>query len=756
MSTNDKIELARQSARLDRGAHRFEPIIDHGTLPSEWSSTLQAYWDIARRRWGLTAVTALVVVTLTAIYTFKSKPVYRATAQVGIESETPQLQTLNSLYQNLPTDEAFLRTQVKVLQSDNLAFETVQQLELASNPAFLPRPSGSKTLDQTSRQGQGILLSRFQGALSVSLSPNTHVVEVSFESTDPDLAAQIANALVKNYIEYNFHEKYDATRQATGWMEQQLDELKANVEKSQRALVTYERANAIVNVNDKQNVVEQRLSDLSKDLTAAESDLAQKESLYNLVRSNPSRVALIAQNELLQRLEEKYADLETRYTEARAASSPNYPKVVNLEKQVEEMQSLIDQERRRTVERTERDYKAAVGRVKLLQAAVAQQKAEVGELNQLLIQHNILKHDFESNQQLYENLLQHLKDATVSAGLRATNINVVDPARPPAFPIRPRKAVNIAIGLIVGLLLGITLAVAQEGLQRRTIKTVEDVERLADLPALGLIPLAASAHKRSYALTKAKPTNGSRNGSVACIVSTEPASPVAESYRALQTSILFSSNPPPRTILVTSPGPGEGKTSTAVNLATVLAEGGRRVVLVDADMRRPGVSQTFALLKSKGLSGVLTGAYPLDEAIMTVESIPSLRVLPAGPHTPNPASLLSTSDKEALLQRLSETFDYVVVDSPPVLLVTDATILSSIVDGVILIVESGATGPASLVRAFRTLDTAGARLLGVAVNKFDFQTSGYYYSHYNDYGYYYSYHGSSKDRERSASDADAS
>jgi len=748
MIDNENIELARPAAQPHRVDYRVDPVINLDPSAAEWSSMLQTYWGIARRRWATIAATILTVVTLTAIYSFKAKPVYRATAQVGIESETPQLQTINSLYQNLPTDEAFLGTQVKVLQSDNLAWTTIQQLGLASNPAFLPVSPDTKALDPDSRQGQGLLLQRFQAALTVSLSPNTHVVEVSFDSTDPDLAARIANALVKNYIESNFLQKVSATQQATGWMKQQLEDLRANVEKSQQALVTYERTNVIVNVNDKQNVVEQRLSDLSQDLTVAESDLAQKESVYNLAQSNPNQLALVAQNELLQRLQEKYADLKGQYTEARAASGPNYPKVVNLQKQVDEIQSLIDQEQQRTVERIRRDYNAAVGRVKLLQASVAEQKVEVGRLNQLLIQHNILKHDFESNQQLYENLLQHLKDAQVSAGLRATNINLVDPARPPAFAVRPKKALNIAIGLVMGLLLGTTLAFAQEGLEHRTIKTVEDVERLADIPALGLIPMRSSAQKWSYSLAKRKPVNGSANGSLALVVSMDPMSPISESYRALKTSILFSTNPPPKTLLVTSAEPGEGKTSTALNLSTAFAEGGQPVVLVEADMRRPGVMNTFGWLKHKGLSGVLTGAYPLEEAIFPVESIPNLWVIPAGPHAPNPAGLLSTSNFRSLLDDLGKRFDHIVVDSPPVLLVTDATILSAAVDGVIIIAASGGTSPASLLRAFRTLDTAGAKLLGVVVNKFDYQKGSYYYTtYYRQYGSYYR----SPDREQSPS-----
>ena len=742
MVENDKLELTRRPSQLYRADHRLEPAVDLGSSASQGRSTLHYYWDIARRRQGVIAASVLALATVTTIYTFKMQPVYEATVQVGIESETPQLQSITNLYQSTPTDEPFLKTQVKVLRSDNLAWETIQQLGLATNPAFRPSASDAKALNTDPREAQGILLKWFRRALSVDLSPNTHVVEVSFESTDPYLAAQTANTLVNNYVEYNFHEKYDATRQATAWMEQQLDELKAKVEKSQQALVTYERENAIVNVSDKQNVVEQRLSDLSKGLSSAESDLAQKESLRNLVKSNQLQVAFIAENELLQRLQEKYADLKAQYTEARAASGANYPRVVRLGQQVDEIQSLIDQERSRNVERVENDYRATLGRVRLLRASVAAQKGEAGRLSQLLIQHNILKHEFESNQQLYESLLQHLKDATVSAGLRATNINVVDPARPPAFPVRPKVALYLALGVIGGLLVGITLAFAQEGLERRTVKTAEDVEKLVDAPTLALIPMAGSAEGRRYLLMKPRQGNGSSNGSVALAVSTQPTSPLAESYRTLRTSVLFSTRPPPRAVLVTSAAPGEGKTCTALNLSIALAEGGQRVVLVDGDMRRPGISGTLGMLKHKGLSGVLAGVYPLAEALYPSGSIPNLWVLPAGPHPPNPASLICASNIEAVLRELREQYDQVVVDSPPVLMVTDATLLAASVDGVVMVVESGVTSPGILVHALRTLETAAAKVLGVVVNKVDFRSDGYHYSSY--YRYYDSYYGSSE------------
>lgn len=753
MTENQNLGPLRQRSSLQRRDDVPDSVIE--VLPSEVDtfSSVRAYWDIlSRRRWEVFTV-AFVVLTIVAIYTFKMKPVYQATAQLEIDSESPLIQSLKDLSENLPTDEAFLETQVKVLQSDNLAWQTIQQLGLGQNPAFssdASRPS-SRSLDPRILRGR--LMKEFNNDVSIALVRNTQMVQVNFESTDPDLAARVANTLVNNYKDYDFHKKYDATREASGWMEQQLDELKAKVEKSQEALVAYERTNSIVNVNDKQNVVEQRLSDLSRDLSNAQSDREQKESLYEMVKANPDQVALLAQNDLLLKLEEKYADLKSQYIDALGQYGTNFPKVVRLRDQVTEIQSLIDGERKRTVDRIQNDYHAAVGREKLVAASVAEQKVEVGKINQLLIQHNMLQREFETNQQLYQNLLQKLKDATVSAGLKATNIHVVDPAVAPSLPVRPKKTINLLLGLMVGMLLGVSLAVVLEGLEHSSIKTAEDVERLLPATCLALIPMAGSGGTRyGYGLAKRGTAAPAENHRVALTVLKDPTSPVAEAYRALRSAILFSTAPqPPQSIVVTSAQPHEGKTSTSVNVAAVLAQNGARVLIIDADLRNPGVARAMGVTNRKGLSGVLTGAYGIDEAIERVGAPMNLWVLTAGPHPPNPAELLSSSKMESLMDELRQRFDHVVVDSPPVLLVTDATVLSTLVDGVLLVAESGVTPPGALIRAHRTLGIAGGRVLGVVVNKVDLRSGGYYYGYYTKY--YGAYYGS-PEKERANAKAE--
>jgi succinoglycan biosynthesis transport protein ExoP len=702
--------------------------------PIDTYSDLRAYWlVILKRQWTILTV-VLALTTLVAIYSFKVEPIYQATGRVEVDAETPQFVSDDHDDRFIPTDPAFLQTQVDVLSSDNLAWQTVQLLRLDLNPRFNPAaapPTPSPGEPRVAAQAR--LIRIFEDNLHVELVRGSRIVRVSFDNPDPNLAAKVVNALVKNYIEYNFMTKYVATRQASGWMEQQLDELKAKVEKSQQALVDYERQNAIVNVSDKENIVEQRLATLSQDLTAAENDLAQEESLVDLVKANPDRVALLAQNELLVRLEEKEADAKTEYTDSLARYGPAFPKVVRLRDQLDAIQSMIAQERNRTVERIRRDYEASLAKKNILAAEVAQEKVEVGKLNQLLIQHNILKHEFETNQQLYDSLLKRLKDATVAAGFRATNIHIVDDALVPATPVRPKKLLNIAIGLIVGLILGITLAFVQEGLDN-SVKNAEEMESLIPVPSLAVIPSAESLLPSESWHPGRNGNSALKNGSVALAVFKRPGSVFAESCRSLCTSILHSTAPrPPQVLLLTSTQPGEGKTSISLNLAVALAQRGNRVLLVDGDLRKPGFGSTLGLNGKDGLCGVLTGECAVEQALQSVPSIPNLWALPVGQRAPNPAELLSSTTMENLVRDWRGRFDHVVIDSPPLLMVTDATVLSRLVDGVILVVESGVTPRNACVRAYKILQNSDAKVLGTVLNKMDFRNDGYYGYAYRTY-----------------------
>jgi len=677
----------------------------------------------------------MVVVTIfVALSTFKTKPVYKSVARIEVEPDTPQIPVLNDVYQQSQGDQDFLRTQIQIIQTDNLAWRTIEQLGLTQNPAFVGKVDPKAVNSDERKVG---LVRMFKSQLSVELIPGSRIVVVGFESTDPHLAARITNALVENYTDYNFRQKYDATRQAAGRMEQQLDELKAKVETSQRELVEYQRKNAIVDVGDKQTVIEQRLSQLSTDLTQAQNDRIEKEAIYNQFQSNAERVNGLSQSDPLQHLQDKLNDLRGQYVEASNQYGPNYPKVLRLGKDIAEVESQMTAERQRTVERYHNVFISAKNREQLLATAVAQQKDELGAFNKLQVEHNILKREFETNQQLYQKLLEHLKDATVAAGLRSTNIHVVDPALPSLGPIRPRTSLNLMIGFLVGLILGAMMAFVQEALDS-SLKTPEDVESLISAPALAQIPAHTQSKERALSADGTKQLDAG-NGASGIALLDSSASALSEAYRALRTSVLLSvASRAPQSVLVASASAGEGKTNTAVNLAMALAQCGSSTLLIDCDLRRPCVSRMLDIDNQRGMSTFLTGNDKIEDVIQQYAPQQNLWVVPSGPIPPNPAELISSETMDAMLQSLRGRFKHIVIDSPPLLLVTDATILATLVEGVVLVVESGVTPKKLVLRARRVLDSANARILGVVLNKVRLHHDGYYKSYYRGYNHYYS------------------
>jgi len=740
MAENDKL-IPTNGGPPERPGYSGYPALDvEPSGPDAYS--FHTYWEILRKRRGTVFTVAIMITILVTLAVFRMKPVYRATARMEVQAETPQLQTLNELNPSAATDAAFLQTQVDLLQNNNLAWETIQQLRLAAGNS---EPSaggkgGPASADSFPAATQSSQIRAFRKRLHVDLLNESRLVEVSFESVDPSLATRVANALVKNYVESNFRSKYETTRQASAWMEQQLDELKAKVEKSQQALVDYERENSIADVGDKENVVGQKLADLSKDLTTAQTDRAEKQSVYDSVQSNKAEAAIIANDTLLQQLDSKYADLRTQFVATTSHYGPNFYKVKELHNQINEVESLIERERKRIIERIGSDYRTAVRREQLLSREVAQQRAEVEKLNQLLIKYTFLKGEFETNQQLYNDLLKRLKDATVSASLRAASVRLADEALVPSTPIRPDKPVDIAVGLLVGLILGVTLAFIRESLDR-TIKTAEDIEREIAVPTLAIVPQGATSRGRygRYFARNARKAAG--NGNLALTVLNAPGSQTAESFRVLRTSILLSSAPqPPQVVLVTSAHPNEGKTFASVNLALALAQRGSRVLLVDADLRKPNVLKALGVSDGAGpgLSSFLTRGHDIEQALQAFTAAPNLWLLPPGPIPPNPAELLSSPAMEVLVGNLRQRFEHIIFDSPPLLLVTDGILLSALADGVVLVVESGATSRGALNRARRILDRAGANTLGAVLNKLDDRADGYYSSRYRYYNYYYS------------------
>jgi succinoglycan biosynthesis transport protein ExoP len=702
------------------------PLIERVGLPEpdgwmagasqQFDSPLAAYWHVlVKRRWTIFAV-AFLLTAIVGTVSHYTTPVYKATARLEIEPETPVLQ---SDYQKADADDVFLQTQIQVVRSENLAWTTITQLGLAPSLGVIPR---EKVTTQELEKHKVQLIGVFGKHLMVELVPRTRMLAVSFEHANPELAAQVATTLVKNYLEYNYRQKYDAIGRS-GWMEQQLNELKTKVEKSQQAVITYEQQHQIANTGEKQNVLEQMLADLSRDLTNAQSIQMEKKSLYQQLLANRSEMASLAHDDLLQKLEEKLAELKQQYTETVAQYGPNFPRSTRLQAQINENQAQIEREQNRVLDRIRTDYTAATNREKLSSDAVAHQKEEVGNLNQLLVQHSMLQREFESNQQLYQSLLQRLKDATISAALRSTNIHLVDSALPPGAPVRPRKFFNTAIAFFAGMILGVMGAFAQDWLDS-SIKTTEEAEALMVTPALGIIPFERGSWFPTRLLSRQR-----RAHQLAVAVTKQPNSLLSEAFRALGTAV-SSPSTVPKILLVTSAQSGEGKTVTALNLALALAQRKGPVVIVDCDLRKGSISQVLGIKNHKGVSTVLTGEQDFPQVLHQYAPDPNLWILPSGPVPVNPVKLLASERLPILLKVLAARFECVVIDSPPVLAVTDATILANLADGVLLVTASGITSRAGLMRTRRILATAGARILGITVTHLDRHAQGY-----GSYGY---------------------
>lgn len=681
---------------------------------------LSTYWYVLlKHRWTIIVCTALIT-AIAALVSFFMTPVYKATTRLEIDSETPLLQSQSSdSYEKVDADDTFLQTEIQVLKSDDLAWQTIEDLRLAKHLGGVPSDGDAADNTQGPDKNKTRLIAAFHGHVAVEQVPKTRILSVSFEDRDPQVAAQAATKLVDCYLQYNFREKAEAIRRS-GWLEQQLGSLKADVDKSQEALMNYEQQNHIVTSGDKQNILEQMLGDESHDLVSATADRIQKETLYKQVLDNRAQAASLVQDELLERLEEKTADLKQQYTQTIAQYGPNFPNAKRLRLEVSENEDQIRAEQDRVISRISNDYNEANAREKMIAAGVARQKDQVGKLNQLMVQDATLRHEFETNQQLYENVQQRLKDATVSAAVRSTNIHVVDTALPPDVPVRPRKLFNIVAALWAGIIIGIFAVFAREALDS-SIKSVQEAEGLMLSPALGIIPFERGPWMKSRALLK----HANRN-QLALTLTKDPNSSLSEAFRALGTAISISSQSV-KTLLITSAQSGEGKTTTALNLAQALAQRQGPILLIDCDLRKRELAKRIGIPPCKGLTAVLSGEADISSALIAVQ--PNLWVLAAGAVPADPVATLASQEMSALIEKAAAQFEFVIIDSPPVLAVTDATILSRLVGGVLLVTANGTTQCSGLMRARSVLEGAGAKIVGLAVNKVDPDHPDYRYSY---------------------------
>jgi capsular exopolysaccharide synthesis family protein len=708
---------------------------------------LRDYWKVIRkRRWTIISFT-LIVLIATGVMTFTMEPVYRSTATIQINKENPQIVDFKEIFSVNTMEMDYFQTQYKILESRSLAKKVIHSLKLSGHPEFLPKPqtayqewkgkilasfsgifsSSKEDATPSETKKEILLINQFLSRLKIEPIRNSRLVKIHFDSNYPELSAQVANVVAETYMQQNLELRFVTTEKAKEWLTRQLQDLKAKVESADEDLQAFGSKHDIISLEEKENVTMQRLTELNEALTNAESDRIAKEAIYRQVQSkNVDSLPPILENKLISDLKQAYIQLEAQYVKQLETFKADHPEMVRLKKQMEILKARLDSEIGKVAAGIKNDYESSLRRERLLRQAFEQQKKKAMVMKEKAIQYNILKREADTNRELYKGLLQRMKEAGISAGITASNIQLVDPAELPIKPYKPNKRLNLALALFVGLFLGIGLAFFFEYLDR-SVKTPDDVEQLVRLPFFGLVP-EIPHERRKWAEKKALYP-------VELITFGLPRSMVSEAFRNIRTSILLSfSGNPPKKIAISSPNPAEGKTMIAINTAIALSQMSAQVLVIEADLRKPRVHKIFDQENGVGLSNFLSGQAELG-SIIKKTGIPNLSCILAGSFPPNPSELLGSFVFKGMIERLGEQFDHIIVDAPPILGFADSVILSTSVDGVILVVHGGKTPRETLQRAKDILVQVNAKILGVVVNRVDIRRSDY-----DGYGYYYYHH----------------
>jgi succinoglycan biosynthesis transport protein ExoP len=714
-------------------------------------------WRILQKRKWTVIHSVLILLALALAASLYMTPKYEAVSTIEVNKSNSDLFGLDakagtagastdSLEYNID-----LQTEASLLQSDSLALQVTQELGLEKRKEFALTPGvfyGSTLTEELKRpldkapMRQAKIRKVFEKNLKTKTISGTRMLEIHFLSPDPQTAVDVVNTLVNDYLERHFRTRYAANELTSVWLSQQLSELKSQVEDSQQRLNTLQKEAGILGTDESNNVVTVKLAELNKQLTAAEANRILKETVYRLSKSgNPELISSVAGSSLIegssgttnpnllsliQSLRMQEAELKAQYAQAAAKYGSAYPRLVQLRNQLKDLENSIQSENQKLAARAENDYLAARDAEKMLRASFDRQKAEATQLNDRAVQYTVAKREVESGRTLYENLLTKLKEADVLSTLRSTNIAVVDPARVAADPTRPSYLLNLSVGFGLGLLGGLGLAFLREGLDH-SVSTPEQLEAIASLPSFGIVPEAPGVARQRLLGRKSPNTHWS--------ILEHPVSEMAEAYRALRTQIMLSNlDAPPKVIMITSALPQEGKTTTSVNTAIALAQQGRKVLLVDADLRQADLHRYLNMDSASGLSESLVDS---SVAMVTHPEIPNLSVLVAGATTICSAELLGSDRMSELVAWARNQFEFIIIDTPPVLLFTDAVVISHYADAVLLVVRAGKTAKQSLLRARDLLLDANANIAGVVVNRVKISSPDYY----RYYGYYGSEYG---------------
>jgi len=762
----------------DRPGHHLKPVssstgksITQGSEPwsvdDDDSIDLREYWRILvkRRSLILSVMATVLVVTLAA--TLLMLPEYRATVTLQINPEGSRVLSYDdfeSSFSGSAGMQQFLTTQQGILGSRSLAEAVVRRHELADHPEFTGevrqrsigaelRALAALLVGTVQSSGDGPRAefglagteaaeerrihkstTRLQDRIEVQRERNSQLVHVSFVSFDPEFSAQMANAVAREYIEGAMQRRYDAGSEARRFLQEQLQTMRIALERSDWELADFARRVRVSDLATNQEMAREGLRSLNESLENVRKELVQLAGWRELAqRGRLDHLDPVVNSPTIAELQKRLLDASTEYAALSERFLDDYPTVAEVLRRMELLRAEIAAERQRIAEGILGRFETLRAQESALEQAIADREERIMALNEQAVQYNILRREHETNRELYDGLLQRMKEIGVAAGVKESNIVVIDAAQVPTGVFRPVLTNNLAIASMLGLMFGIGLALLLEFLDR-TVRHADDIERLVELPVMGLVPLAAG-NDAVGGLPRASPSQNALSHYSA----RRPDSAVSEAFRSLRTSLMFSTpEGMPHTLLVTSTMQGEGKSTTSVNLATVIAQNGSRVLLIDADLRRPSLHRDFARPRAPGLTNAIAqfeqGA-GLDRSLIQSTEVEGLSVIPAGHATPKPTELLSSSRLSRVISECREMFDHVIIDAPPILGLADAVALSRMVEGVIVVVAAGQTGKENFRGAVLRLQQVQAPLLGVVLNRVDLNSPDYAYCSSDYYGY---------------------
>jgi len=759
MNSSDANNSPRAVPLLPAGGQ----LVPSSYIPAKWtppevmdenpSFSLMDYWEgIRRYKFVILAFVAMGALG-GLILSFLQTPMYRAHTSLEVEDLNENFQNLKDSdpTAQIPSAESYFQSQVKILQSREMIELVIDKLNLMERTAphkhfwsgWIHRNAAEPNPALQREQA----VDGIQKSLTVQAWGESRTAEIYYDSPDPKLASDVANTLVQTFIDESREIRWNSTQNTAEWLTGHLKELQKSLDSSEAKLQEFARSTGIMLTSDKQdvaghNISEDKLKQIQDELSRAQGDRTQKEADYETIKNMPvESLSPTLNNPTLQNYLVKMGDLKSQLANLSATYTPEHYKVLQVQAQIADLQKSIDAERAGILRHTQEDFQAAKRREDMLTAAYTEQAKTVSDMAGKTIQYQNLQHDVDTNRELYDALLLRIKQAGLAAAMRSSNVVVVDQAKPPVLPYRPNFPMNTALGLVTGLFVGVGFVLMRDRFNRN-IESPGLSQAYLRIPELGVIPAARLASRRIAWLPSSTRVPLQLKGGEQNAASREHAT-LAEAYRATLTSILLPTlhGEGPRVLVLTSPDPGAGKTTVTSNLGMATAEIGRRVLLIDADLRRPRLHRLFEIPNSFGLTDILRITTPLEDIpvnqLVRQTKIPGLFLVPSGPTTDGLTSLLYSPRLTEFLQRVAKEFDLVLIDAPPMLHFADARVLGRHSDGVILVLRSGQTKRDAAMLARQRFDEDGTCVLGSILNSWDLKNprSPYAYAYNDAYKY---------------------